>query len=158
MRRPRRHEVRRPLGDDGVLFFSLGRTIMEIHRTLDHVGDFVAVVHMELAAVLATARDKGQRLALLPQDLHPLAGGGKLGRDLLQLQDIELLHLCSGSRLPRAMDYFVSLRAAKRGSPWRSMNSSTDFFFCCCSLATTSVTSAGVVTGFWSTSRMTSPG
>ena len=45
----------------------------------------------------------------------------------------------------------VSLRAAKRGSPWRSTNSRTERFFCCCSLVTMSATSWGVATGFWST-------
>src|SRR5277367_1596969 len=49
--------------------------------------------------------------------------------------------------------YFVSLSAAKRGSPWRSTNSRTERFLACCSLATMSVTYCGVVTGFWSTSR-----
>ena len=57
----------------------------------------------------------------------------------------------------RPQRYFVRRSAAKRGSPWRSTNSRTERFLACCSLVTMSVTSCGVVTGFWSTSRMMSP-
>src|SRR6185437_2432086 len=92
MRDAGRHPVRRTFGDNGDLFLALWSAVMKVHRPLDHIGDFVAAVDVEFAAIFASAGDEGERARLLPEHLDPLSALGQFLRDLLELDYRKLVH------------------------------------------------------------------
>jgi hypothetical protein len=63
---------------------------MESHLSLDHVHHLIARVHVKFAAVFAAARDKDQRIGLLPQNTYLVAAFHELASVIEQANDWHL--------------------------------------------------------------------
>jgi hypothetical protein len=53
---------------------------MKPHLTPDHIHGFVTRVDVKLTAVFAAARDKNQRVGLLPKNTYPRSSLGQAAR------------------------------------------------------------------------------
>ena len=78
---------------DRDLFLAFGRPVVKAHLPLDHVHHLVAGVDVELAAVVAAARDEGQGFRFLPQHVYLLL---RLRQFLTSLQQVDDRHLVHG--------------------------------------------------------------